>query len=654
MSPTIRKLATAGRAAAPCLLLGTSVLAFGASPALGQDSASADTGGEILVTGSALQNQAEIETRREATAIVDSLSRDEIGALPDVTIGESLRRITGVNTIYNDDIGQFVTIRGTHPDFVPVTLNGLTLATTGDHGEGTRKVNLQVIPGEAVQQLRAYKTVSPDLDAGALGGLIDILASSAFDPGRSVLSVTAGASYTSYMDVPDDNAFGDDKDSPIGPSVSAIWSPRFGADESWGLVLTGMYEVRPRTQSNNAITNRLYFNDVGETTTPESDDWNGFAAPNSFVSHNYTNKFTKFGGTARLEYQPHDRISSSLLGFAYFSDEQETRNTNRVYRLDRAQDQTATTGTMRVRNADTQWRYNSFERDQRGLQWLNDIDIGTRGNLSVDMGYSYAWYRSWRPFVAFVYEPGTRLRYDLANESVPFVLENGEAYLDPANYATGNHYEDVREARSHVYEGRVDYGFNNHRDDRGIGFALGASYRDMDMERDNSGTRYEEGAASLEGFAFTPDFTTPGYSHPALWLDQEAFYADVVPTLPVNAAESDRIARINDYSYREKIAAGYVNGTYTSDLLRVELGARLDHADFTARMAELVDGELQPDQIAKRGKDTTLLPYATANLSRTSTARSWRSPAATPTSSRADRPISISAWNIISTGARGW
>ena len=130
----------------------------------------------VVVTGSRLQARSEIETRREALAIVDTLSSDEIGAMPDLTIAESLRRITGVTTVYNDDIGQFASIRGSHPDFVPVTINGLTIATTGDHGEGTRKVNLQVIPSSAVQQLQAYKSLSPELDAGAVAGLINISA----------------------------------------------------------------------------------------------------------------------------------------------------------------------------------------------------------------------------------------------------------------------------------------------------------------------------------------------------------------------------------------------------------------------------------------------------------------------------------------------
>ena len=84
MSSSIRKLATASRAAAPYhLLLGASALVLGAAPAFGQAAASDDAGNEILVTGSALQNQAEIESRRVATGILDSLSRDEIGAMPE-------------------------------------------------------------------------------------------------------------------------------------------------------------------------------------------------------------------------------------------------------------------------------------------------------------------------------------------------------------------------------------------------------------------------------------------------------------------------------------------------------------------------------------------------------------------------------------------
>ncbi len=576
---------------------------------------------EVVVTGSAFQNRAEIAARMDATAIIDTLSRDEIGALPDITIAESMRRITGVTTIYNDDIGQFASIRGVHPDYVPVTLNGLAVATTGDLGEGTRKVNLQVIPGEAVRQLQAYKTPSPDLDAGALGGLLNMATVSAFDSPRSRSGLTLGSSFTTYMDVPDVNSGGSRKNSPLGTTASGIWAPRFGASGHFGAVLTGMYESRPRTQSNNAITNRVYFNDAGQATTPESADWNGYAAPDSFVSHNYTNRFGKFGGTARLEYKPGDHLHSSLFAFAYYSDEEETRNTNRVFGLDQAQDQTESTGTMRVRNADSQWRYNTFERDQRGLQWLTSLAPSDDLTISAAAGYTRAWFRSERPYATFVYRPNTRLRYDLDSDGPLFVLDNAAAYTDPANFRTNTLYRDWRIAKEHLLDARLDVGFNNAADDRGWGFAAGAGFRDLDLYRDNTSINYVTGTTSMEGISFVPDFGLPGYDTPGLWLHQRTFWNDVIGSVPVNAALSANNSRLNDYTFDEQVRALHVNANFTAERARVDLGLRLDDARFVAGMAQVVDGALQDAMVRKRGSDTTLLPYLTARYTLTPSLR---------------------------------
>jgi outer membrane cobalamin receptor len=84
-------------------------------PVTAPSSDDATTVDEIIVTGSVLRGIAEIENRRSTYAIVDTISQDEIGSLPDLTIAETMRRITGVTTIYNDDIGQFASIRGCTP-----------------------------------------------------------------------------------------------------------------------------------------------------------------------------------------------------------------------------------------------------------------------------------------------------------------------------------------------------------------------------------------------------------------------------------------------------------------------------------------------------------------------------------------------------------
>ena len=567
---------------------------------------------EIVVTGSVMQSRAEIASRAQSAQVVDTLSRDDIGALPDITIADSMRRIVGVTTIYNDDIGQFASIRGLHPDLIPVTLNGLTLATTGDLGEGTRKVNLQVIPGEAVSQVQAFKTLSPDLDAGALGGLINLVPVSAYGGTGPQLIATGGVSYTTYMDVPDNNSWGDGKSKPWGGLASLLVSDTFGAEEQFGFTGSLYWQMRPRTQTNFATVNRLYFTNAGATTTPEAANWNGFAAPSQFTTHNYTNLFEKTGGTARFEYHPSDRLYVSLFGFAYYSDEQETRNTNRLFSFDQPQNLAENTGSLRVRSADTQWRYNTFERDQRGVQGQAKAAIGERGEFSVNGGYSYARFMSDRPFVSFLHRPNTRLTYDLTNWERPFTLDNAASYLNPANYLLAETYRDARHAVAHVWDGRADYTFNTKRDDRGFGFATGVEYRDLDLRRDITSVNYATGGLALSGLALTPDFDIPGYLPRALWIDSDAFWNQAAASIPVNAAASRQASGLGDYRYQEQIWAGYASGTYTAEALQVIAGVRIDHASFDATMATVRNGVLQPTPTLKSNSDTHALPYLTA------------------------------------------
>ena len=595
------------------LFSGCSALVLAMSvPQAARAEAALDEADMIVVTGSTIQSRSEIEVRRRATVIVDSISQDEIGALPDLTIAESMRRITGVTTIYNDDIGQFASIRGVHPDFVPVTINGLSVATTGDLGEGTRLINLQVIPGVSVKTIQAFKTPTPDLDAGALGGLIDLVPVSAFDKDARTLIATAGLSYSTYMDVPDDNSWGNDKDSPIGKSFNAMWTKRFGPAEAFGLVVSAIYEDRPRTQSNDAITNRLYYTATGATTNPEAANWNGFAAPNSFLTHNYTNLFQKYGGTVRLEYRPTSSFSTGLYGYVFISDEQETRNTNRLFSLDQPQNLTELTGSMRVRSADTQWRSNTCERDQAGVQWQADAQVSDRGTLSVKAGYSYARFLSDRPFVSFVYTPNTRVSYDLGNKAQRWTVADNAPFLRPENYRLGETYRDSRAAEQDVYEARVDYAHNASPADRGPGLGLGASFRRLDLMRNIDSTNYATGAPLLTGLSFQQDFNYIGYPYPSLWIDADKFWGETVKTIPVNATQSASNSKLSDYRYLEDIYSGYAKASYISDSVNLMAGVRLDHVKAKATNAQVIGGVLQPDLVTRPSGYTKLLPYAVA------------------------------------------
>jgi iron complex outermembrane receptor protein len=607
-TPTTRRLSRRFLATT-CLATGLSSLSFtafaGEAPVIE----------EIIVTGSVLQNQSEILNRQKSTVIVDTISQDEIGALPDLTIAESMRRITGVTTIYNDDIGQFASIRGVHPDFVPVTVNGLSIATTGDLGEGTRMINLQVIPSIAVKTIEAFKTPTPDQDAGALGGMINLVPISAFDSGVATLSLTAGASYSTYMVVPDDNSFGHSKDSPIGKAFNGMWTQTFGPNEAFGIAVSATYEDRPRTQTNDAITNRLYYTAAGVATNPEAANWNGFAAPNSFLTHNYTNLFQKYGGTVHLQYSPSDSFSTGLYGFLYISDEEETRNSNRIFSLDQPRDLTATTGSMRVRSADTQWRYNTFERDQMGIQWKTQAQLSDRQRLSVNAGYSHARFGSDRPFATFIYASNQRVTYDLNNQKQRFVLDNPSSYVNLSNYVLGETYRDSRDSETDLLEARVDYTFNNTASDRGLGFAAGADVRSIDLERDITSTNYTAGGLTMAGLGYIEEFNYIGYPYPSPWLNSADFWDRAIKNVPVNAALSATNSRISDYRFKEDMYAAYAGASYITDMMNLMGGLRLDHIKADATNAQVIGGVLQPNLVTRDTGYTRLLPYATAVFS---------------------------------------
>ena len=78
----------------------------------------------INVTGirSALSKSASI--KQESSGVVDAISAEDIGKLPDTNLAESLQRISGVSIDRANNEGNKVTVRGFGPDFNLVTLNG--------------------------------------------------------------------------------------------------------------------------------------------------------------------------------------------------------------------------------------------------------------------------------------------------------------------------------------------------------------------------------------------------------------------------------------------------------------------------------------------------------------------------------------------------
>jgi iron complex outermembrane receptor protein len=125
---------------------------------------------QVVVTGIRRGIEAAISVKKNSDQIVEAISSEDIGKLPDTTIAESLARLPGL-TAQRDKNGNAtnISIRGLGPDFNGYLLNGREQTSTGD----SRAVDLSVYPAELIAGATVYKTGDAALMTAGLAGTID-------------------------------------------------------------------------------------------------------------------------------------------------------------------------------------------------------------------------------------------------------------------------------------------------------------------------------------------------------------------------------------------------------------------------------------------------------------------------------------------------
>jgi len=158
-----------------------------ATPALAQDADvtdgaeaadAAEESNEILVTGfrASLENAQNI--KRDADTFVDAVTAEDIGALPDRSVAETLQRIPGVN------IGRFektsdpdrfsvegtgVIVRGL--PFVRSELNGRDIFSA----TGGRVLSFNDVSPELLGRVEVFKNVTADMVDGGIAGTVNLV-----------------------------------------------------------------------------------------------------------------------------------------------------------------------------------------------------------------------------------------------------------------------------------------------------------------------------------------------------------------------------------------------------------------------------------------------------------------------------------------------
>ena len=159
--------------ASATLLLSGNVLAQSAEEDKTREAASkeeAESLDKVTVTGIRAGIENSIETKQAATSIVESVSAEDIGKLPDSSIADSIARLPGLTAQRERGRATQINIRGFSGDFAGTTLNGREQVSTGDN----RGVEFDQYPSELLSQVVVYKTPDASLIGQGISGTVDL------------------------------------------------------------------------------------------------------------------------------------------------------------------------------------------------------------------------------------------------------------------------------------------------------------------------------------------------------------------------------------------------------------------------------------------------------------------------------------------------
>jgi len=139
----------------------------------------------VLVTGIRAAIEKSIDTKQTSTSIVEAISAEDIGKLPDTSIADSLARLPGLTAQRFGNRPQEINIRGFAGDFSTATLNGREQVSLGNN----RGVEFDQYPSELVNQVVVYKTPDASLVGQGLSGTVDLRTVRPLDYGERVTAI---------------------------------------------------------------------------------------------------------------------------------------------------------------------------------------------------------------------------------------------------------------------------------------------------------------------------------------------------------------------------------------------------------------------------------------------------------------------------------
>jgi TonB-dependent receptor len=126
----------------------------------------------VVVTGYRYAIQKSLDQKRDANAVVEVITAEDVGKFPDKNVADALQRVPGVVVTRDGGEGKNVSVRGLSSELTLTELNGNYVATAESNGDPTRSFNYTLLPSNMLSSAELFKTPEARIDEGGIGGTV--------------------------------------------------------------------------------------------------------------------------------------------------------------------------------------------------------------------------------------------------------------------------------------------------------------------------------------------------------------------------------------------------------------------------------------------------------------------------------------------------
>ncbi|MCI4643577.1 MAG: TonB-dependent receptor [Hyphomonadaceae bacterium] len=541
----------------------------------------------ILVVGSAAAQAGAINQQRASNSIISVIDSDGLGNFPDTTVADSLARVPGLSIENDQGEGRYVSIRGINTDLIAASINGVRTPSPEDR----RGVLLDGVPSDLLDGITVQKSLTPNVDADSLGGVIDLKTISAFDrEGRFIRAKIEGA----YNEISEE----------LSPKATLTYSETF--NDTFGVALSVNYQDL-RIEAHN--------NETGE--------WGFLDDGTAFLNDDYEQRWygldrQRLGFVGNFDWRVNENTDLYLRTLVNNYEDDEVRNKFEFRDLDDAEDDgvvTSTTQTLPLNEMDAEVRQRREVRQIQTFALGGETDWD-EWNFEYEVAYAFAEEDdSDNHDVTFRFEDIQDAAADagLADSNVVIDFSNPETPVfsgalldliyDPSNYFMDAFEEEKTDNEDTEVSARFDVTRDSLIGDIPVVWAGGFKIRDREKTRDANVIFHEADDFNLAPFVGADLISGWRLGNPMpAWPDP-----DLTAALRNGAGAGFELAEddtnfdslAEDFTIEEQILAAYAMGTFDFGQLTVIAGVRAEDTK-TDLTGNIFGEEEDPANLVKR------------------------------------------------------